>query len=185
MTKTKINKPQFLQDNSKDLPNDLAICKMRGSFINPIDDDVLRRRAKERESYYKYHDKKLLKAKRYREKNKEKMKEYQKKYLQLPEVKKRRCELAKKYRDKLGAKQIYANYKKKYLSIPEIRERKLEYASKYNRITCDELRKQYVTKLLVKGNPNLNSKDIPQELIEIMRLQLQLKREVRNVSQNI
>jgi hypothetical protein len=91
----------------------------------------------------------------------------------LPEVKEHR----KKYRAEYGAKNREAlnARQRKYTKSPTQRLRDLELRRKY----AEELTDSTVRRLLKKGT-SLTTKDIPQSLVEVKRLQVLIKRSLQN-----
>ena len=115
-------------------------------------------------------DKIKIYSKKYREDNKDKIKIINKKYC---EKNKDKIEIRhKKYREdnkdkiKIRQKKYYENNKDK-LAIGDSRAKK----------KCIEgLHDYYVKQLLIKNSKILKREDIPQELIEAKRLEIQIKR---------
>lgn len=63
--------------------------------------------------------------------------------------------------------------------VREWREKNPDAAERYARIARDELRESYVRRVLTQDEKILQPKDIPQSLIEAKRVQLQIKRLIR------
>lgn len=150
-------------------------------------------RAYQREYYRKNREKALASMKAWQERNQEYLKEYRSR----EEIKAKRREYIKANREKIN-KQSKEWAKKNFEKNPEkIREarrnKKKEYKAKdperYNALSAKwnkrsqkqmviDLKDCYVRRLLCKHETvvNLSAKDIPQEMVEAKRLQIQIRR---------
>lgn len=113
-----------------------------------------------------FREKLLKNKKRWKENNIEKVKLSGKEYRARPEVKERDKEYKKEYEKKYRERRNFLR-----------RERVKNNKEKYLNST------RYIKGFIIK-NSNLKYADIPDELVDAYRLQLKLKREVRNVKIN-
>ena len=140
-----------------------------------------------RKKYYQANKEKILEYdKQYRQANKEKIKEYSKKYYQANKEKRKKYRQAnkekikeqkKKYRQ--ANKEKEKEQKKKYYQANK--EKILEYSKKYCQDNRNKLADPYVIDIIRhQTNSMLKAKDIPQELIELKRNSLILKRKIKD-----
>lgn len=131
------------------------------------------------------HKKILDYAAKYAEENKEKIAIYRKKYRQV--AKEKIAISKKKYLERNKEKIFIRNKKyceenkeqvklsrKKYSSKPVVKQR----AREFKLIQIKELTDSYI-KLLIKTKLNVENIKIPNEMIEIVRLQIQIKRLIK------
>jgi hypothetical protein len=95
----------------------------------------------------------------------------------------------KEYRDKPLVKQRIRKYLKKYWishrNDPKRRKLNSQYQKKRNRIAIHDLTDSYIKNILYHQSGGiLMGKDVPDEIVNAKRLHLQLKRLLKNISQN-